>query len=72
MTHRDFEGWDEYARRLKAAKSIGRPELVRLPSTRKEADGARPYFTGRPCKQGHVAPRYSNSTCYACVNPNAV
>jgi len=72
MTHRDFEGWDEYNRRLVAATEAGHPEWVRLAATRKEADGASKYFTGIPCKQGHVTPRYAAGVCYGCVNPNAV
>lgn len=67
MTLRDFEGWDEYNRRLKAATEAGHPEWVRLASTLKEADGSVPYFTGKPCKHGHVSPRYSSAKCRACA-----
>lgn len=40
-----------------------------LPKTRAEAQAMRSakYFTGVPCKRGHVAPRYvDNSVCMTC------
>ena len=40
-----------------------------LPKTRAEAVAARSpkYFTGLPCKRGHLAPRYvDNSVCMTC------
>lgn len=39
-----------------------------LPTTRKEAiaAGASHYFTGRPCKRGHVSERHRGGTCLAC------
>lgn len=40
-----------------------------LPRTRAEAQAARSskYFTGTPCKRGHLAPRYvDNSVCMRC------
>ena len=66
MTHRDFEGWDEYNRRFTAATEAGHPEWVRLAATNKEANGERPYFTGRECKHGHISPRYKSSKCMVC------
>lgn len=30
------------------------------------ASGASMYFTGKPCKHGHVAPRYTRGQCTAC------
>lgn len=66
MTHRDFEGWEEYNRRFAAATAAGHPEWVRLAATFKEAEGERPYFTGKECKHGHVSPRYKSSKCMVC------
>lgn len=43
--------------------------------TRKQAmiDGENTYFTGRPCKHGHMTYRYVQSgSCYDCVNGNRV
>ncbi len=39
-----------------------------LPSTRAEAylQGADRYFTGIPCRHGHVAERYVSGSCVAC------
>ena len=39
------------------------------PSTRKEAQhtGAMYYFTGLPCKYGHIAPRKTKGTCVECL-----
>jgi 5-methylcytosine-specific restriction endonuclease McrA len=40
-----------------------------LPKTRKEAmaAGAAHYFTGEPCKHGHVAPRKVKGSCVECL-----
>ena len=41
-----------------------------LPKTRREAChfGSTKYFTGKPCKRGHVVHRYTNSgTCSSCI-----
>ena len=41
--------------------------------TRRQAreEGLRKYFTGIPCKRGHVAIRYTmNGSCYACTLAN--
>ena len=40
-----------------------------LPKTRKEAQaqGASYYFTGEPCKHGHIAPRKTKGACVACL-----
>lgn len=40
-----------------------------LPKTRKEAMavGAAHYFTGEPCKHGHVAPRKVKGSCIECL-----
>lgn len=43
--------------------------------TRKQAmvDGENTYFTGKPCKHGHVTYRYVQSgSCYDCVNGSRV
>lgn len=40
------------------------------PSSREEAkaSGSKRYFTGKPCKHGHIAPRYTiNSACVVCT-----
>ncbi|MBA8821462.1 hypothetical protein BRY73_16225 [Ochrobactrum sp. P6BS-III] len=42
----------------------------KLPGTRAEArqTGATHYFTGKPCKKGHVAPRFTSSrSCVTCA-----
>ena len=40
-----------------------------LPKTRQEAKatGAKYYFTGEPCKHGHVAPRKTKGACVECL-----
>mgnify|MGYP000013344889 CR=1 FL=1 len=42
---------------------------TKLPKTRAEAkaQGATHYFTGEPCKQGHVAPRKTKGACTECL-----
>ena len=42
---------------------------MNYPSTRKEAQrtGATHYFTGLPCKYGHIAPRKTKGTCVECL-----
>jgi 5-methylcytosine-specific restriction endonuclease McrA len=42
---------------------------VEYPNTRKEAKaaGAKYYFTGEPCKHGHVALRKTKGTCVECL-----
>jgi hypothetical protein len=42
---------------------------VQLPKTRKEAQdsGAKYYFTGEPCKYGHIAPRKTKGSCVECL-----
>lgn len=39
------------------------------PKTRKEAkeQGAKYYFTGEPCKHGHIAPRKTKGACVECL-----
>jgi hypothetical protein len=41
---------------------------MEFPKTRSEAKaiGAKFYFTGKPCKHGHVAPRLVKGTCMEC------
>ena len=31
------------------------------------AAGAKRYFTGKPCKHGHISERYTTKTCVACM-----
>lgn len=40
-----------------------------LPTTRAEAKktGSKYYFTGQPCKHGHVAPRKTKGACVECL-----
>lgn len=49
----------------------GTLELSRLPGTRREARalGVPHYYTGKPCKRGHMAKRHvNNGTCMECHN----
>jgi 5-methylcytosine-specific restriction endonuclease McrA len=43
--------------------------MEHLPKTRAEAKtlGAKEYFTGVPCKQGHIAPRKTKGACTECL-----
>lgn len=74
--HTEFLGWQHYAAvrlaRRQAGEDVGHPEWADLPASRQQAKGVFKYFTGKPCKQGHIALRYANGTCAQCVNPNAV
>jgi hypothetical protein len=44
-------------------------DTTNLPKTRAEAKaaGAKYYFTGEPCKHGHIAPRKTKGTCVECL-----
>lgn len=44
-------------------------DTANLPKTRAEAKatGAKYYFTGEPCKHGHVAPRKTKGACVECL-----
>lgn len=44
-------------------------ETKNLPKTRAEAKaiGAKYYFTGEPCKHGHIAPRKTKGACVECL-----
>jgi hypothetical protein len=44
-------------------------DTTNLPKTRSEAkaQGAKFYFTGEPCKHGHVAPRKTKGACTECL-----
>jgi hypothetical protein len=44
-------------------------DVSNLPKTRAEAKatGAKYYFTGEPCKHGHVAPRKTKGACVDCL-----
>lgn len=68
MTHREFEGWNEYARRVEAARAAGSPDWARLPQTKRvmQSEGRKLFFTGRPCKHGHVSPRDEHGDCTQC------
>lgn len=43
--------------------------MNQYPKTRAEAKavGAKFYFTGEPCKHGHIAPRKTKGTCVECL-----
>lgn len=68
MTHREFEGWDAYARRLKAATDAGSPDWAQLPHRRRvmRAEGSKLFFTGKACKRGHVTLRNEQGYCTQC------
>lgn len=44
-------------------------DISKLPKTRAEAKetGASHYFTGEPCKHGHIAPRKTKGACIECL-----
>jgi 5-methylcytosine-specific restriction endonuclease McrA len=44
-------------------------DTANMPTTRAEAraTGAKYYFTGEPCKHGHVAPRKTKGSCLECL-----
>jgi 5-methylcytosine-specific restriction endonuclease McrA len=44
-------------------------DTTNLPKTRKKAQdsGAKYYFTGEPCKHGHIAPRKTKGSCVDCL-----
>lgn len=44
-------------------------DTANLPKTRAEAKatGAKYYFTGEPCKYGHIAPRKTKGACLECL-----
>jgi hypothetical protein len=44
-------------------------DITSLPKTRAEAKatGATHYFTGEPCKHGHIAPRKTKGACVECL-----
>ena len=44
-------------------------DTSKMPATRAEAKatGATHYFTGQPCKQGHIAPRKTKGACVECL-----
>jgi 5-methylcytosine-specific restriction endonuclease McrA len=44
-------------------------DTTNLPTTREEAKktGNKYYFTGQPCKHGHIAPRKTKGACVECL-----
>lgn len=44
-------------------------DTTNLPKTREEAKktGSKYYFTGQPCKHGHIAPRKTKGACVDCL-----
>ncbi len=68
MTHRQFEGFPSYARRVAAATKAGNRDWVCLPYCRSVmlAEGGKLFFTGKACKRGHVSPRNEHGDCTQC------
>ena len=68
MTHREFEGWDAHTDRLAIATRTGNPDWVRLPQSKRVMidEGGKLFFTGAPCKRGHVSPRNQYGDCTQC------
>ncbi len=68
MTHREFEGWDEYNRRLTAATSTGNPYWAQLPQSERVMldEGGKLFFTGKLCMREHISPRDANRCCTQC------
>lgn len=72
MNHTPFLGWDHYANaraaRENAATEAGHPEWLDMPASRPQAFaiGNKVYFTGQPCKFGHVTPRGTRKGCLGC------
>lgn len=70
MNHTTFDGWGVVDARTQAAIDAGHPEWAELHMSWTGAGlaGSLTYFTGKPCKHGHVAPRYSNGgRCADCA-----
>ncbi len=44
-------------------------DITKMPATRAEAKktGSKYYFTGQPCKHGHIAARKTKGTCVECL-----
>ena len=44
-------------------------DTSKMPTTREEAKkiGSKYYFTGQPCKHGHIAPRKTRGACIECL-----
>ena len=44
-------------------------DTTKMPATRAEAKktGSKYYFTGQPCKHGHIAPRKTKGACVECL-----
>ena len=70
MKHTPFHGWGAFNWRTEVAIDAGHPEWAELHISRAGGVAAESvkYFTGKECKHGHVAPRYSNgSRCTVCA-----
>lgn len=68
MTHREFEGWRSYGRRVAVATKAGNPDWARLPYAKRIMidEGGKLFFTGKACKRGHVSPRNEHGDCTQC------
>jgi group I intron endonuclease len=63
-----FAGW-QFFYADQEIRSVDVPEEFKhLPRTRQEAKAqeAKEYFTGLPCKHGHISPRMTKGSCVAC------
>jgi group I intron endonuclease len=63
-----FSGWLFFYEDAPAAVAAVPEEYAHLPRTRRLAkeQGSPTYFTGDPCKHGHVAPRSTKGACTVC------
>jgi len=67
LANGDHAGWSFYTEKEDNRVQVP-DEYKDLPRSRPEAKkkGAKIYFTGKPCKHGHVAPRILKGTCVTC------
>ncbi|MGY3436747.1 MULTISPECIES: hypothetical protein [unclassified Marinovum] len=68
MTHREFEGWRSYGRRVAVATKAGNPDWAQLPHAKRIMIdvGGKLFLTGKACKRGHVSPRNEHGDCTQC------
>lgn len=68
MTHREFEGWRSYGRRVAVATKAGNPDWAQLPHAKRIMIdvGGKLFFTGKACKRRHVSPRNEHGDCTQC------
>jgi hypothetical protein len=72
LTRGPYTGWRFHYAGAEPVPLPASPEIpaeyADLPRTREEAkaQGAKEYFTGKPCSRGHVAPRITAGACTEC------